>query len=210
MELFASPIGAITLAVFSLIILIALAFLINRLLEPQKNPNRAKEPYSLVSPIDDLSYYNQANHHFKRLDSLKDNPQEFEDTLLEVIRLCQLDINHSPRTTDSGDAMVMLANSYFLLSIIFDQPATHEYLIILSFAVIDKWKKTPIYTKNRANGEKIHTGIIQYIEHTKGVMAPLTLQAIAAISNGTNTGLYDTAIHLDLTKGMHSVRSATI
>lgn len=178
------------------IALILFIILVKRLFSPARLRTKTNDAYSLSAKGSDLSYYNQAVDVFAQARTLKDQPHEFTEKLFQIIHLCQMEINHARFGATNGDAVVLLANAYYLMAMMFSQSKVYDHCIVRSLALIKRWHDTPMHTRNRDNGKQIYAGIMAHVRQVEGGLSQKTRQNVASILEGTDVRSYSDATTL--------------
>ncbi len=101
--------------------------------------------------------YNKAVDYFRDLRRFPENSSQYKDTLLNVIRYSKEALRKNKR---DGDGHVLLANAYFLASMIDFPSDNHSRYLPLAAAIIYEWKTKPMYTKEKDIGEKVYFGVL--------------------------------------------------
>ena len=114
-------------------------------------------------------YFNQANEYWRKAKQyvLKGKQKRADESLVEVIRCCQLAIECDERT---GDAYILLSNALMNLASQMTERADsgqHEFMLSRAAAVIHLWHSLPYrnypISKNAKIGEQLWRRIIQEI-----------------------------------------------
>lgn len=114
-------------------------------------------------------YFNQANEYWRKAKQyvLKGKQKRADESLVEVIRCCQLAIECDERT---GDAYILLSNGLINLAGQMTEQADsgqHEFMLSRAAAVIHLWHSLPYrnypISKNAKIGEQLWRKIIQEI-----------------------------------------------
>jgi hypothetical protein len=127
-------------------------------------------------------YFNQANEYWSQAKQyvLNDKLKHANESLIEVVRLCQLAIESDKRI---GNAYILLANALMNLARQIpeqEKPVLHDYLLSRAAAVIHLWHSLPYrnypISKNAGIGEQIWIATVKEISNSK------SLSEAAAIS----------------------------
>ena len=105
--------------------------------------------------------YNQAVSKFMNLHLHKTvNPAGYKQMLLEIIELLQETLKKDKR---NGDAYVMLANAYYLITLPPFDGRNYSIYMPLAAAVVSHWKNSRFYTKDKQNGAIMYSKIVDAI-----------------------------------------------
>ena len=102
--------------------------------------------------------YNKAADQYRKLRQFPQDSMEYEETLLNVIRLTKEALRKNKR---DGDAHVLLANEYYLASLMDFPSDNYSRYLKFAAAVIFEWKSTPMYAKAKDIGEKVYYGVLE-------------------------------------------------
>ena len=102
----------------------------------------------------------KAVDHFRKLGRFSQDSPKYKETLLEVIRFAKEAIR---KNKSDGDAHVLLANAYYLASLMDFPSDNYSRYLPLAAAVIFEWKSTPMYTKAKDIGDKVYYGVLEAI-----------------------------------------------
>lgn len=102
--------------------------------------------------------YNKATKHYGKLRNYSKDSPKYKETLLKVIRFTKEAIK---KNKYDGDAHVLLANAYYLASLMDFPSDNYSRYLPLAAAIIFEWKSTPMYTKAKDIGEKVYQGILE-------------------------------------------------
>jgi len=104
-----------------------------------------------------MNLFNEAAKHYRNLRYIAADDDATERLeLLEIIRLCQMEIQ---KNKGNGDAHVLLANAFSIASLsagplYHDSPA-HAYLLTRACAVICHWALGAVWTRNKEIGARV-------------------------------------------------------
>ena len=117
--------------------------------------------------------YNQAVEQFKKLRKYSQDSPKYKKSLLEVIRLTKEALR---KNKHDGDSHVLLANAYYLASLMNFPSDNYSRYLPLAVAIIYEWKTKPMYTKEKEIGDKIYYGVLeamnQEIPSWTGIVKP--------------------------------------
>jgi len=104
--------------------------------------------------------FNKALEHFQNLRHVESGTAQYVNTMLEIIRLCQIAIEENK---NDGDAHVLLGNAYLLatLSSVFGKG--YSFFLARAAAVIQATREGRMYIKNSENGEKVYQAIVEQL-----------------------------------------------
>lgn len=129
-------------------------------------------------------YFNQANEYWREAKQyvLEGKQKCADDSLVEVIRCCQLAIECDERM---GDAYILLSNALMNLANQMSEQAEsaqHEFLLSRAAAVIHFWHSLPYrnypISKNAKIGEQLWRKVIQEIMQKKSMSESTALSSL--------------------------------
>lgn len=135
--------------------------------------------------------FNQANKHFRNLRYYTSGSNQYINTILEIIRLCQMAIQ---KNKNDGDAHVLLSNAYLLAALSCTFGKGYPFFLARAAAVIQATRAGHLYIKNRENADKIYNGIVEQLtsqmpDWVEGV------QRLSTDMNKLHQGYYSDAIN---------------
>jgi hypothetical protein len=104
--------------------------------------------------------FNQALEHFQNLRYYESGTVQYVDTVLEIIRLCQIAIQDNK---NDGDAHVLLANAYLLATLSSAFGKGYSFFLAKAASVIQPTRARSMYIKNRENADKVYQGIVEQL-----------------------------------------------
>jgi hypothetical protein len=105
--------------------------------------------------------FNQALEHFQKLPHYESGTAQYVNTILEIIRLCQIAIQNNK---NDGDAHVLLANTYLLATLSSAFKKSYSFFLAKAASVIQTTRAGGgMYIKNRENADKVYQGIVSQL-----------------------------------------------
>lgn len=117
--------------------------------------------------------YNKALDNFRMIRRHEPGSPPYEKALFNTIRYAKEAL---AKNKNDGDAHILLANAYYLACLLDFPSDNFSRYLPLAAAVIYEWANRPMYSKEKAIGEHVYSGIVEQLnkEHPEwmGVSKP--------------------------------------